>query len=102
MTRCPLKTAYTFLQAHELSTEAHRVKETPDRFGVLRSAMVLDLLRRKALLDTFIADWWPSGASSEGRRRMSSLVRIYNRYKHCKDISQKGEVVIVKSHQMAA
>jgi hypothetical protein len=102
MIRFPLKIAYAFLEAHGLSTEAHNIRVTPDRFGVLRIAIMLDLLRCKALLDTFIADWWPNGASSEARRRTSSLVRIHNRYNKAKELTQKDDVAIVESRRIAA
>jgi hypothetical protein len=102
MIRFPLKTAYAFLEAHGLSTEARRIRVTPDRFGVLRIAIVLDLLRCKALLDTFVADWWPKGSSSEGRRHTSTLVRIYSRYNESKKLTQNVDMVIVESHRIAA
>jgi len=80
----PLKKAYAFLKGQGLPDEAQGIRVTRDRFGVLRSAKALVLLQCEALLEMFIADWWPSGSSPEGRRHINSLWRVYERYKKSK------------------
>jgi hypothetical protein len=77
----PLKKAYVFLEAQGLLTEAHRIRVSPNRFTVLRSAMMVAVLQRKALLDRFIADWWPNGSLPEGQRQLNAFARIYGRWK---------------------
>jgi hypothetical protein len=81
----PLKKAYVFLQAQGLLTEAQRIRVSRDRFSVLRKAMTVALLQRKALLEKFIADWWPIGSSPEGRRHLNAFARIYERWKKSKE-----------------
>ena len=80
----PLKKAYVFLEAEGLLPEAQRIRVSLDRFGMLRSVMMVALLQRKALLDKFIACWWPNGLSPKGRRYLKAFARIYERCKKSK------------------
>jgi hypothetical protein len=83
----PVKKAYVFAEAEGLLTEVQHIRVSRDRFGVLRSVMMVALLQRKALLDKFIADWWPNGSSLEGRRHLNAFARIYKRCKKSKKLS---------------
>jgi hypothetical protein len=87
----PLKKAYAFLRAQGLPDEAQGIRISRDRFGVLRSAKAVVLLRCKALLEKFIADWWPSGSSPEGRRHINSLARLYERSMKSKNAIEPTE-----------
>jgi len=90
----PLKKAYVFLEAEGLLTEAQHIRVCRDRFGVLRSVLMVALLRRKALLDKFIADWWPTGSSLEGRRHLNAFARIYERCKKSKEAIEQIDRLI--------
>ena len=84
----PLKKAYAFLKGQGLPNEAWGIRLSRDRFGVLRSAKAVVLLQCRSLLEKFIADWWPSGSSPEGRRHINSLVRLYERSIKSKDATE--------------
>jgi hypothetical protein len=81
----PLKKAYIFLEAHGLLTEAERIRASTNRFSILRSAMMVAVLQRNALLAKFVTDWWSNGSLPEGRRHLNALARIYERWKKSKE-----------------
>lgn len=80
----PLRSAYPFLDANGLQTEAQAIRSTPVRMGgytsSIRRGMVADLLKRHGLLDRFVAERWPGGGTDRGKRRIERYLRLYARF----------------------
>jgi hypothetical protein len=80
----PLRFAYTFLEAHGRGAEAEEIRRSGERLGsyttTLKRARVTALLQRDGLLDQFIREHWPNGATPKGRQLVERFARIYERY----------------------
>jgi hypothetical protein len=80
----PLRSAYPFLEANGLQAEAQTIRSTPVRMGsytsTLRRGMVADLLKRKGLLERFVAECWPGGRTDRGKRHIDRYLRLYARF----------------------
>jgi hypothetical protein len=80
----PLRSAYAFLEASGLAAEATEIRKSPERLGsyttTLRRAKIVGLLRRKGLLDKFIAANWQAGLTPEGKKKLKWYDQIYSRY----------------------
>ena len=80
----PLKLAYGFLQANGLAKEAASIRASKAKLGSydtsLKRAIVLAELTRNGLLDRFIAEKWPYGASPAGQAHVRRIKKIYGRY----------------------
>ena len=77
--RLPLRRAYPFLEAHGLADEAEAIRLGPGGSPVHRGHAI-EILKRHALLDDFIASEWPLGATEPGRRAMERYVARYKRF----------------------
>jgi hypothetical protein len=80
----PLKIAYVFLQDNGLAKESTTIRHSKAKIGSydtsLKRAMVVTELTRHNLLDRFIAEHWPHGATPEGQKKLAWLNKIYERY----------------------
>jgi hypothetical protein len=80
----PLKLAYDFLQTNGHSKEAADIRDSKAKLGsyqsTLRRAMILAELTRHQLLDRFVAEHWPHGATPEGQKQIKRLNKLYGRY----------------------
>jgi hypothetical protein len=80
----PLKLAYVFLQSSGFGKEANEIRESKAKLGsydsTLKRARILAELMRNRLLDRFIAEKWPHGATPEGQRQIKRLNKIYAKY----------------------
>ncbi|MCU1272505.1 MAG: hypothetical protein JWN74_3799 [Acidobacteriaceae bacterium] len=80
----PLKLAYGFLLSNGFGKEATEIRESKAKLGsydsTLKRARILAELIRNQLLDQFIAEHWPHGATLEGQKRIRRLNKIYSRY----------------------
>ena len=91
----PLRLAYPFLAAHDLEAEAENIRVSKDQFGryitTLKRAKIVTLLRSKGLLDKFVTQHWPRGASENGSE-IKRLIRIYERWEESGDVTNgRGE-----------
>ncbi len=81
----PLRLAYALLEANGLAAEATEIRKSPERLGSyttsLRRAKIVDLLRRKRLLDKFIETNWRFGLTPAGKKKLKRYDRIYSKYK---------------------
>jgi hypothetical protein len=81
----PLRLAYAFLEANGLATEAAQIRTSPERLGSytssLRRAKIVTLLRRKDLLDRFIATNWRFALTPAGKKKLKRYDQIYSKYK---------------------
>jgi hypothetical protein len=79
----PLRYAYDFLANNGLQSEAEDIRTSKEKFGsyttTLKRAKIVALLSSKGLLDKFVAEYWPHGAT-ENRREIKRLNRIYSRW----------------------
>ena len=82
--RMPLRLAYTFLQSNGLAKQEAAIRGSKGRFlsydSTLKRAMLLKELTNHNLLDRFIAENWPHGATPEGQKQLSFLNKLYERY----------------------
>ena len=82
--RMPLRLAYAFLQLNGLTKEEVSIRGSKARVlsydSTLKRAMVLKELADHNLLDRFITEYWPHGATPEGQKQLSFLNRLYERY----------------------
>jgi hypothetical protein len=76
--KLPLRRAYPFLEARGLADEAQAVRLTAGGSPVHRGR-VIEILRRRNLLDEFIETDWPVGKTEQGRRAMERYVAKYQR-----------------------
>ena len=67
-----------------MSRKPQRFDRAKQSFGpyqsTLRRAIVLTVLARNRLLERFIAEHWPHGATPEGQKELKRLSKIYGRY----------------------
>lgn len=79
-----LRSAYAFLKANNLATEAAEIRTSPERLGSytssLRRAKIVALLRQKGLLDRFIETNWPLAREPAGQKKLKKYDQIYSRY----------------------
>lgn len=79
----PLREAYPFAAAHGLATEVGHIArvEPPGRVhqSVYRRALLADLFKRNSLLDEFVTECWPRGATETGQDRLRRYERVLNR-----------------------
>jgi hypothetical protein len=81
----PLKKAYRFAADHGLEREMIKIKEMEIEWelsysSILRRGYMVDLFKRKELIDAFIDQCWPTGKTSWGRRRIEFLLLLKSRY----------------------
>lgn len=80
----PLRLAWPFLEANGLATEATNIRTSPERLGSytssLRRAKIVNLLRRKGLLDRFIDTKWPLALTLAGKAKLKWYDHIYSKY----------------------
>jgi hypothetical protein len=75
-----LATAASFLKANGLGAEAERLDVAPEADRFIRRAKkreAIEVLRAKDLLERFIAERWPHGATAAGKRKMDWYLRGY-------------------------
>ena len=82
--RFPLRRAYPFLAANGLEEEADEIQTSTAGLrpytSLVRRGKITELLKRQNLLDKFIADEWPYGATDRGKRSMDRQERLYQRF----------------------
>ena len=80
----PLKLAYSFLKANGLATEVGAIRTSPERLGsyttTLRRAKIVNLLREKALLRSFIETSWRFALTPAGQKWVARYDQIFSRY----------------------
>jgi hypothetical protein len=75
-----LATASAFLEANGLGAEAERFNVAPEADRFIRRAKkgeAIEVLRARDLLERFIAEQWPHGATAAGKRKMDWYLRGY-------------------------
>ncbi len=81
----PLKGAFELLERQGLLSEAAVLRQPiQGARGFVRrvkKGMALEFLRNKDLLNRFIADYWPNGATEDGQRRMKRYEICYQEWK---------------------
>ncbi|MCH7697605.1 MAG: DUF91 domain-containing protein [Chloroflexi bacterium] len=79
-----MRSAWSFLEAHGLAEEATAIRTSTDQLGsytsTLKRGKVTDLLANKNLIDEFVSDKWPNGATDPGRRLIQRYLSIYQRF----------------------
>lgn len=101
--RLPLKLAYSFFQSNGLAKQGTAIRDSKEKLGSydssLKGAMVLTELTRNRLLDRFIAEHWPHGATPEGQKELKRLNKIYERYQ--KSIGAAAEESTIEEDEPA-
>ena len=74
----PLASASAFLKANGVEAKGLDVAPEADRFiRRAKKGEALEVLRAKGLLERFISECWPKGATAAGKRKMDWYVRGY-------------------------
>lgn len=80
----PLRSVWSFLEAHGLAEEATAIRTSTDQLGsytsTLKRGKVTDLLTNKNLLDEFVSEKWPNGATEPGKRLIQRYLSIHQRF----------------------
>ncbi len=81
----PLREAYRFGGEHGLDGELAEIKDMEIEWDLsysssLRRGYVVDLFRKKRLLDAFNEQHWPAGQTSWGQRKSEFWLRLKVRY----------------------
>jgi hypothetical protein len=81
----PLKEAYRFAADHGLERELTEVKEMEIEWDLsysssLRRGYMVDLLKRKELINPFIDQCWPTGKTSWGQHKIKFWLLLKARY----------------------
>jgi len=80
----PLKLAYSFLIAHGLAAEVSAIRVSPERLGSytssLRRAKIVNLLRERGLLKSFIETNWKFALTPAGQKRITRYDQIFAKY----------------------
>jgi len=80
----PLKLAYSFLTANGLAAEVAAIRTSPERLGsyttTLRRAKIVNLLREKALLKSFIETSWKFALTPAGQKWLARYDQIFSKY----------------------
>ena len=88
-----LNKAYRFLEENGLKTESVEIKKSSDAFmsytSTLRRAKIIDLVKRKNMLDQFLKEVWPSGVTEKGLSKIKFFETLYQRY-----LESKGNITV--------
>jgi hypothetical protein len=81
----PLKEAYRFAADHGLAREMTEIREMEIEWDLsysssLRRGYMVDLLKRKELINAFIDQCWPTGKTSWGRHKIEFWLLLKGRY----------------------
>ena len=80
----PLRSAYSFVEAHGLGRDAEEIRSSrvPPKVNpsVYRRALFARLLEAKRLLAQFVSERWPHGGTEDGHRLLAGYRRLLARY----------------------
>ena len=83
--KLPLRRVWPFLESSGLETEADEIRASRDKIrgystSSLRRGKVIQLLKRHDLLDRFVTDCWPNGATENGKALIRGSETLYERF----------------------
>ncbi len=85
--RFPLKEAYPFAEAQGLGDEVAYIKGMHVNWhgkytynSTVRRGYIIDLLKRRGLLDDFFSQKWRRGLTQAGRSECESCLRVMREY----------------------
>ena len=91
----PLQSVYDLLENSGFVTEAAVLRDAIPGGEVFKHrakrGMALEILRSKGLLDKFIPELWPNGATEDGMKRIGRYEKAYQEWRNQEGPEQEEE-----------